>query len=50
MREAPCFKDLLTRMEAHTSAEHAKLDAMRRAGQVPDRTKHLPEGGADAAT
>lgn len=50
MREAPCFKDLLTRMEAHTAAERVKLDTMRRAGLVPDRTQHLLERGADAAT
>jgi hypothetical protein len=49
-RETPCFQDLLMRLEAHTSAERAKLDAMRRAGQVPDRTTILLERSADAAT
>jgi tetratricopeptide (TPR) repeat protein len=50
MRAAPCLKDLLTRLETHASAERAKLDAMRRAGQVPDRKKLLVEHAVDAPT
>jgi TolB-like protein/DNA-binding winged helix-turn-helix (wHTH) protein len=41
MRDAPCFQDLLMRLEAHTAAERAKLEVMRHAGLIPDRSKLL---------
>lgn len=38
MRDLPCFQALLTRFEAHTAQERAKVDAMRRSGRIPDRS------------
>ena len=38
MRSTPCFLALLARIEKHIAAERLRVDAMRRAGQIPDRS------------
>jgi TolB-like protein/DNA-binding winged helix-turn-helix (wHTH) protein len=37
MRTTPCFRALLTRVEAHVVAEREAIEAMRREGKIPDR-------------
>jgi len=38
MRDAPCLRSLQARIEAHVTAEREAIEAMRRAGRIPDRT------------
>jgi len=50
MRSMPCFQALLTRFETYVSAERIRIEAMRRAGQIPDRSTVKPEQEIAPAT
>ena len=43
MRDAPCLRSLQARIEAHVAAEREAIEALRRAGRIPDRTVTLPK-------
>ncbi|MEZ5502842.1 MAG: winged helix-turn-helix domain-containing protein [Halioglobus sp.] len=49
MRDTPCFQTLLVRFEAYMAVERARVDEMRRTGQIPDRSAKSPEEGAAGA-
>jgi hypothetical protein len=44
-RAKPCFKTLLTRLNAHVAAERERVEKMRHAGQIPDRRAANPARG-----
>lgn len=46
MRSTPCFRALSTRVQAHVNREREAIDALRRAGKIPDRTGAMQEQNA----